>query len=544
VEITRSFYPKTTGKLGLRNIVCLVGDEQLTHPDIMVDVVKEDHVNPPPSANQGFNPFGSFGGMFSFGRQKMRQSRPPRPNTTVRGNDVFAQASLGKTTYYKGEQIIVDYALFLQPKVLQVQLEKYPDFPGFFREDLILVNNPANAMLEPVDLPQGSYNRRKLMRVALYPLQEGSLKVDTLATRVDILQADDQDDDMFFGLLQPFTNKTVLAKTKEIMLTILPLPTLGKPADFAGIVGECFVASATDKMRLKTSEALKLNINVRSTSPLASLKLEPFKGLPFDAYEPSVHSSLDQDGEHQKIFQFIAIAEKPGKFIIPPTRIAYFDPKLEQYKIQQTDPITIEVTGEPVLSGNGKNQSSMFVLPGMQPLKNARQASSLDFDPDWRHRLKILQFATLWVWVFVLAKLLILVFARFRQRPLALLFKQLNQLQTPNPSYAQVDRLLDLMHKIIEHCFGFNPKSFTYMQLMQALVKELGPGPQTNELLESLQEFINVSDQIKYAGTGFGPDHLARVYGNMLTKLTFLLKNYRTLRLARPDQDEIANKIT
>ena len=203
--------------------------QKLKAPDITVEV----------SANGGSGKPSN-----TFNNQPSRSSLPPQAKTLLR-------AEVVKTSAYKGEQIIVSYYLYHQGRVTTFQVEKFPSFNGFLREDLYKPYSNPTSTSENATLNGEPYERKLLMKVALYPLQVGNLIIDPLITKYEYLIDQkrgffDDDDDPFFGFFKQLTPKIGTVESNSINIEVLPIPENKKPTFFSDLVGEFEISAALD----------------------------------------------------------------------------------------------------------------------------------------------------------------------------------------------------------------------------------------------------------------------------------------------------------
>lgn len=194
---------------------------------------------------------------------------------------------------------------------------------------------------------------------AISPTRAGKLAFGPCAIKVQVAaprrrRADDFMDE-FFGRVQTREVPVTLA---EVPVDVLPLPTEGRPADFAGAVGQWnleFDAKPTevsvgDPITLTMKIAGNGNIDTVSTPALATL--ENFKT--YDPTSKTTKNELSTTGE--RVFQQVLIPKSTDATQMPAVRLSYFDPVARQYQTLERGPIAIVVK-----AGNG---GSSAVLAG------------------------------------------------------------------------------------------------------------------------------------------------------------------------------------
>jgi BatD DUF11 like domain len=140
-------------------------------------------------------------------------------------------------------------------------------------------------------------------------------------------------------------------------LEVKPLPESGRPAAFAGAVGEQFsIAVDTSRSVVQLGEPVELDITVKSDQRLDALalgKLDVEGRLPKDKFtvpdEPPT-GELSADGK-TKTFTVVAQVTGPATEV-PAIAFAYFDPRKGTYQTIHSEPIALSVKGGTVVGAN------------------------------------------------------------------------------------------------------------------------------------------------------------------------------------------------
>ncbi len=135
--------------------------------------------------------------------------------------------------------------------------------------------------------------------------------------------------------------------TAPLNITVLPLPTEGKPADFSGMVGSYSFDANFDKTNLKVGEALTLSISIKGDGipgTITDPKLPDFSDFRSVPPENSINKKIKGTkvitSKDIKVFLY---PKKKGTFEIPAITYSWFNPAKKKYETASAGPWTIEV---------------------------------------------------------------------------------------------------------------------------------------------------------------------------------------------------------
>jgi hypothetical protein len=267
------------------------------------------------------------------------------------------RAELGKTKAYKGEQVVLSYYLYTRTQLFNLSASKFPVLNGFLKEELDL---PIQKRLdfEYVVHDGVEYRRALLASYALYPLQEGRLKIDSFGIKYDYMPGGELDS---LGMGMLFGNRPVRSgqeRSSELQLDVLPLPASGKPASFGGAVGDFTLDTAVDKYEVKANEAITLTAKIEGAGN-ASAILEPRIQWPpnVEIYDTKGRAKSGRGGVSEKVFEYVLIPRAPGKVTLPAVEFSYFNTAQEKYVTKTSQPIDIMVLeGEARTEGEGSTR--------------------------------------------------------------------------------------------------------------------------------------------------------------------------------------------
>lgn len=280
------------------------------------------------------------------------------PRNTALGEgteEVFLKTTVGDKQVYMGEKVVVTYDLYSRYQLDSYGFTTAPIFEGFLMED----RTPQNRDPGILDIGGTTYANYKGAQVVLTPTKAGFYALPSYDFVANVSSGD------FFG-----TSRPVYLTTEPFDLEVLPLPTEGRPENFAGLVGQWTLESLYDKDEVAYGEPITLKVTLRgegSLEALTSLGLEA--RLPgFSVYETSGEVRQEVRGSvyySEKDFEVILVPREVGDLVIPDIDLAYFEPESASYKQLTIPGKTLKVTGSkpesPAIgSGEAAGRSSVI----------------------------------------------------------------------------------------------------------------------------------------------------------------------------------------
>lgn len=174
-------------------------------------------------------------------------------------------------------------------------------------------------------------------------------------------------DDFFGGGLQGVYRK-VAVPSNSLELQVFELPLKGKPANFAGHVGEYKIEAQADPKDVSVGDPITLKITISGPEYLKYVKLPPLNqqaSLKKDFKIPRERAVGEISGK-VKVFTQTIRPLRPGIKEIPPIELSYFDTRAGEYRVAQSDPIPITVKAARVVTARDAEGSVESGLPGNQ----------------------------------------------------------------------------------------------------------------------------------------------------------------------------------
>ena len=264
---------------------------------------------------------------------------PPPPAAAgpgiAAGKRNFLRVVPSKTKAFTGEQITVEWFLYLVERQSNYAPTKEPRTDGFWVEDLEVPNQGGHLALSEQVIDGRAYLVGPLMRKALFGLRPGKVTITPL--EADISRAD------FFRVHSEHL------KAEPTTIEILPLPA-GAPAGFdASAVGRFTLAAEVDRDHVQVGDAVTLKLRLEGEGNLHKIPLPASPHLAgWKVYEPKIGVQLTR-GDNvggSKTAEYLLLPERPGETTVPPFSFSYFNPKTGAYATEKTSPIHLTVTGE------------------------------------------------------------------------------------------------------------------------------------------------------------------------------------------------------
>ena len=311
------------------------------------------------AAQEGYGSQGPTGGASaSSGTSQTGTSDP-----TVSGKDLFFTVSPSKKTVYVGEPVVLTYKLYTRVPVSQLSVSRMPSYGGFWMKE---VGDNSSTLRQTNETVNGiEYTVAEVKKVVLVPQKSGTLTIEPMG--LDCIaqiqtqrnsQRSNDPFDIFFN--DPFFNRSITNVQKNVVtstfyLTVKNLPEEGRPASFAGAVGNYNFSTSLDRDEVSSNEAVTMTVTVSGSGNIELLNL-PTPAFPpdFETYDPRIVSNIDATGQGMsgtKKAEIIAIPRRAGDFTVPAMEFSYFNPAKGQY-------VTLRSPQHPIHVEKGANDDN------------------------------------------------------------------------------------------------------------------------------------------------------------------------------------------
>ncbi|MGB9720370.1 MAG: BatD family protein [bacterium] len=264
---------------------------------------------------------------------------PPKTTGSLEGS-VMLIAVPSRKELYQGEQINVEFYIYTQYDLDNVNLSKMPNFSGFWYETIY----DANRLSYQKKVYEGkTYYAALIKTVALFPITSGHLTIDPMELNATIIRPP-RDFFDFFG-----TAHTINISSKPLSINVIPFPQDGKPENFCGGVGKFTMNVKVDRDTSSQGEPVNLIVKISGTGNIKLIekpKLTPVANLRI--LEPEIKENLDKSSstiKGTKEFRFPLIPQLDGEYILPEITMAYFNPTTKTYEFLKSEKTKFLATG-------------------------------------------------------------------------------------------------------------------------------------------------------------------------------------------------------
>ena len=294
--------PKKTGTIAIPSITIEYNGKILTTKPKLLQVI---------SNSSGKRGISSYENPFYGGKQRI-------------------EASVDQLKPYMNQQVTYTFRYLYTARLPNDNSPKYigPAFSHFWKKKL----SPNATQTETID---GQQFRLEEIKFALFPIATGDITIEPTKLRFP----------SSVGLTNHQTPRTLI--TNPVKLKVRPLPTVGKPSNFSGVVGQYQIQATIDKESVKLNDAFTLTITV---SGYGNIERHPNLELPimehFTLYDPELQNTTEiRQGKiyGRQIYEYVIIPIQSGIASIPSIHYPYFDPITERYKEVCTAPLSLTV---------------------------------------------------------------------------------------------------------------------------------------------------------------------------------------------------------
>lgn len=191
------------------------------------------------------------------------------------------------------------------------------------------------------------------LRLRVVPRASGELMLGPATCRfeVETRRTTSRWDDPLFGSSR--TTKHVIP-SNELMFSVEPLPTQGRPKDFSGLVGKYGLSARADATRVAVGDPIALSLVITGPGPLEKDIAPSLEAVPTIAgnfrLSPEGWTSATAQPAGALVVNTVLRAAHDRVSEIPPIGITYFDPELGEYRLAQTEPIPLRVLPSAVVT--------------------------------------------------------------------------------------------------------------------------------------------------------------------------------------------------
>jgi hypothetical protein len=302
-----------------------------------------------------------------------RGGTPSRESAPADRADVFVQARLGAREVWVGQAVSLSLLLYSGERISSPSLVDGPALSSFWVEN-VEVDPEAEASRAVVE--GRTYTVYPWERRVLVPQTAGEVEIEPFVMQ---LQVPVRTGDPFESLFGFGRAHTIVRQSEPLKLTVRPLPTAGRPADFGGAVGRFALRVSLDRDETAVNEAVALTAVVEGDGFLRAVGPPQLETPPdLKVFDPKVSTSAraTRGGiSSRKTWEWILVPLVAGEVRLPVLRFPYFDPERGTFDVASAELplLTVRQGGVPVDSAVARAdiQLQRRDLAFIKPLRGA-----------------------------------------------------------------------------------------------------------------------------------------------------------------------------
>ncbi len=289
-------------------------------------------------------------------QQTQRGQTQTPANTQLNKEDFFIKAYASTTNPYVGEQVVVNYKLYLPAQVhrYQASIKKNPSSIGFWTYDL---SDPQAEPVQTNETVNGKqYTVIDLYSIAVFPQKSGRLTISPLEIQTIIqipVQQQRSNDpwDMFFN--NPFfgggrmQNVELPISSNSVSFTVKKLPE-NSPKHFSGLVGDFKLTTSLSRDVLSANDATNYKVTISGKGNIQHIET-PDIVFPsdFEVQDPIITDNIQKRKQGvygSRTFEYVIIPRNQGKFTIPAVLFSYYDKAKKRFISLESDEHKLKIT--------------------------------------------------------------------------------------------------------------------------------------------------------------------------------------------------------
>lgn len=317
-------------------------------------------------------------------------------NKTERTPDIYLRLEPSTTSPVVGEQVITDVVLYFKNGIDVSSYQPTPGWKaeGFWKEEL---DNRQRAQTTSTIINGVRYQRAHLIQYALFPTKPGELILSPFEITITVRKQNNSSNPFGFGMAQERMN----LQSIPVTLTVNQLPKI-EDADFIGAVGDFEITRKISPKNAFVGESIEITTQISGSGNVPMVN-KPEYELPesLEKYNPQETSSITRTNQRisgTRTFTDIVIARNEGTYVIPESRIAYYNPNSGKYVVKQLPELSFTAKRDPDAITMVQNDLRFNI----KPVTGLARWSSAEIRPLYRKN---------WVWVLIFLPILLTAFA-------------------------------------------------------------------------------------------------------------------------------------
>jgi len=258
-----------------------------------------------------------------------------KENLSGEASDLFIKTNISDNEVYLGQKVVLTYELYSRYSIENFGFLDTISIDGFMQKDIAQEDLKASY----VYINDKKYVKYEARQLILSPIKTGTFTIPAYNFQANVSTGD------FFRSSRP-----VYLQSDALEVTVKPLPSVNRPVNFSGVVGELNLESGYSRTELNYGDSLTLNVVASGNCNLEVLDKIIQDGMPgFSVYETEKDLEETIEDNHymaRKEFDIILVPETNGEIKIDPVSISYFNTESGSYEEVKIPGVTITVKGE------------------------------------------------------------------------------------------------------------------------------------------------------------------------------------------------------
>ncbi len=244
---------------------------------------------------------------------------------------------------YVGEQVTVSWLLYTLDDVTKLEIKR-PRLDSLWAELLYETSSKFTYIDTRVDGEK--YYLKPLVKQALFATKSGRLRIPPMTGRI----------------ATPSSPRGRLARieSKDLVLTVKPLPENAPPGFDPAYVGVFEVAADLDRTALDADESLTLELTVRAEGAVRRTSAPKLRFDGFNFREPRDFEETQDTSSDilrgTRIYRYWTTPQRGGAQELPAIQVPFFNPRTERYEVASTNRIPIVVRGDPTAASQASGE--------------------------------------------------------------------------------------------------------------------------------------------------------------------------------------------
>ena len=271
----------------------------------------------------------------------------PSNRETAGNRTAFVVTTLSSNKAYVGEQLVYTFRVFHRIDAKNLNLSLPFDKTRFHKEEL---GEPKSYN----KIINGLQYHVQELSLAIFPLKKGQYEIPSSIIELDLIHSTQNRsrrdpfsqffNDPFFGRRTQAEHKVL--RSQSLSIEVLPLPD-GPPEGFENIIGQFNISAELGKNDLEVGDTTTLTVTVSGKGNVQDIIFdEPDLKSYFKIYpdKPEFHQTVQNNQiMGKKVYKFALVPLEAGSRTLPKFSLAFFDPGKAQYRVAQTQPISLNI---------------------------------------------------------------------------------------------------------------------------------------------------------------------------------------------------------